>query len=158
MPYSAMGIILNSFYLVISSFEKLPIWIWRLVFAMHLILNRENTANRSGNTYNCGQNKWKTQTSRPLQINDKKMVRLCPSRGFILYLKDGGLLFHFIMSKTVGSITSRCSGIRAVTGKIKNGTQGTAEIEPRKDPSSPSKQSTSNGKRNCHAAPPNTKN
>ena len=62
---------------------------------------------------------------------------------------DGGLLFHIILSKTVGSITSRCSGIRAVTGKIKNGTQGTAEIEPRKHPSSLSKQSTSNGKRNC---------
>ena len=164
MPYSAIRISLNSFYLVISSFEKLPIWIWRLLFAMHLILNRENTANRSGNTYNCGQNKWKTQTSRPLQIKDNKMARLCPSRGFILDLKlggggggDGGLLFHFIMSKTVGSITSRCSGIRAVKGKIKNGTQGTAEIEPRKHPSSLSKQPTTNGKRNCHAAPPNTK-
>ena len=133
------------------------------VCAMHLILNRENTANRSGNTYNCDQNKWKTQTSRPLQIKDNKMARLCPSGGFILDLKlggrgDGGLLFHIILSKTVGSITSRCSGIRAVTGKIKNGTQGTAEIEPRKHPSSLSKQSTSNGKRNCHAAPLNTKN
>ena len=66
-------------------------------------------------------------------------ARLYPSRGFILdWLGvggggggDGGLLFHFILSKTVDSITSRCSGIRAVTGKIKDGTQGTAEIEPR---------------------------
>ena len=65
---------------------------------MHLILNRENTANRSGNTYNCGQNKWKTQTSRPLQIKDNKMARLCPSRGFILDLKGGwgwGFAFPF---------------------------------------------------------------
>ena len=40
------------------------------------------------------------------QIKDGKMARFCPSRGFILDLGgggrgDGGLLFHFILSKIV---------------------------------------------------------
>ena len=38
------------------------------------------------------------------QIKDGKMARFCPSRGFILDLRggaDGGLLFHFILSKIV---------------------------------------------------------
>ena len=138
MPDSSIRIILNSFYLIISSFEKLPTWIWCLLFAMHLILNRENTANRSGNSYNGGQNKWKTQTSPPPQIKDEKR-RVYTLRAVSSSIGwgwgggggDGGLLFHFILSKTVDSITSRCSGIRAVTGKIKDGTQGAAEIEPR---------------------------
>ena len=39
----------------------------------------------------------------PPQIKDGKMVRFCPSRAFILHLGggDGGLLFHFILSKIV---------------------------------------------------------
>ena len=149
MPDSFIRIILNSFYLLNSSFEKSPTWIWRLQFAMHLILNRENATNRSENSYNGGQNKWKTQTSPPPQIKDDKR-RVYALRAVSSLIGwgegggggDGGLLFHFILSKTVGSITSRCSGIRAVTGKTKDGTQGTAEIEPRKHPSSLSKQST----------------
>ena len=48
---------------------------------------------------------------RPLlapQIKDGKVARFCPSRGFILDLGgggggDGGLLFHFILSKIVAS-------------------------------------------------------
>ena len=37
------------------------------------------------------------------QIKDGKMARFCPSRGYILDLGgDGGLLFHFILSKIVG--------------------------------------------------------
>ena len=35
------------------------------------------------------------------QIKDGKMARFCPSRGFILDLGDGGLLFHFTLSKIV---------------------------------------------------------
>ena len=37
------------------------------------------------------------------QIKDGKMARFYPSGGFILYLGggDGGLLFHFILSKIV---------------------------------------------------------
>ena len=37
----------------------------------------------------------------PQKIKDGKMARFCPSRGFILDLGggDGGLLFHFILSK-----------------------------------------------------------
>ena len=37
----------------------------------------------------------------PPQIKDGKMARFCPSRRFILDLGDGGLLFHFILSKIV---------------------------------------------------------
>ena len=39
----------------------------------------------------------------PPQIKDGKMARFCPSRAFILDLGegDGGLLFHFILSKIV---------------------------------------------------------
>ena len=38
----------------------------------------------------------------PPKIKDRKMARFCPSRGFILDLGgDGGLLFHFILSKIV---------------------------------------------------------
>ena len=37
------------------------------------------------------------------QIKDGKKAHFCPSRGFILDLGgDGGLLFHFILSKIVG--------------------------------------------------------
>ena len=35
----------------------------------------------------------------PLQIKDGKIARFRPSRSFIL--GDGGLLFHFILSKIV---------------------------------------------------------
>ena len=37
----------------------------------------------------------------PHKIKDGKMARFCPSRGLILHLGggDGGLLFHFILSK-----------------------------------------------------------
>ena len=38
------------------------------------------------------------------QIKDGKMARFCPSRGVILDFGgggDGGLLFHFILSKIV---------------------------------------------------------
>ena len=35
------------------------------------------------------------------KIKNGKMARSCPSRGFILDLGDGGLLFHFILSKVV---------------------------------------------------------
>ena len=55
--------------------------------------------------YNLGQNKWKTLTPPPPQIKDGKRARFCPSRGSILDLGggggDGGLLFHFILSKIV---------------------------------------------------------
>ena len=41
----------------------------------------------------------------PPQIKDGKMARFCPSRGVILDFflggGDGGLLFHFILSKIV---------------------------------------------------------
>ena len=39
----------------------------------------------------------------PLQIKDGKIARFRPSRSFILDLGggDGGLLFHFILSKIV---------------------------------------------------------
>ena len=38
----------------------------------------------------------------PPQIKDGKIARFCPSRAFILDLGgDGGLLFHFILSKIV---------------------------------------------------------
>ena len=40
----------------------------------------------------------------PPQIKDGKMARFCSSRAFILDLGgggDGGLLFHFILSKIV---------------------------------------------------------
>ena len=38
------------------------------------------------------------------QIKDRKMARFCPSRYFILDLGgDGGLLFHFILSKIVAN-------------------------------------------------------
>ena len=40
----------------------------------------------------------------PPQIKDGKMARFCPSRGFILDLGDGGLLFHFILSKIVAKL------------------------------------------------------
>ena len=40
----------------------------------------------------------------PPQIKDGKMARFCPSRGFILDLGDGGLLFHFILSKIVALV------------------------------------------------------
>ena len=138
MPDSSIRIILNSFYLIISSFEKLPTWIWCLLFAMHLILNRENTANRPVETPTMVakiNGKPRPPPPHPTPNQRSETARLCPSPGFILDWRgrggDGGLLFHFILSKTVGLITSRCSGIRAVTGKIKDGTQGTAEIEPR---------------------------
>ena len=43
-----------------------------------------------------------TLTSPAPQIKDGKMARFCPLRGFILDLGgDGGLLFHFILSKIV---------------------------------------------------------
>ena len=35
------------------------------------------------------------------QIKDGKMARFGPSRAFILDWGDGGLLFHFILSKIV---------------------------------------------------------
>ena len=39
------------------------------------------------------------------QIKGGKMVRFCPSRGFILdFGGDGGLLFHFILPKIVACI------------------------------------------------------
>ena len=42
----------------------------------------------------------------PPQIKDGKMARFCPLRTFILDLGgDGGLLFHFILSKIVGRHT-----------------------------------------------------
>ena len=44
----------------------------------------------------------------PSQIKDGKMARFCPSRGFILDLGggagDGGLLFHFILSRIVAPL------------------------------------------------------
>ena len=133
MPDSSIRIILNSFYLLISSFEKFATWIWHLPFAMYLILNRENTANTRGKTPKRRPKKKENPPPPPPPPPPKKnqrweTARLCPSRGFILDWRgrggDGGLLFHFSLSKTVGSITSRCSGIRAVTGKIKDRTQG----------------------------------
>ena len=54
-----------------------------------------------GLCYNLKQNKWKPRPPHP-QIKDGKMARFCPSLGFILDLGgggDGGLLFHFILSK-----------------------------------------------------------
>ena len=50
----------------------------------------------------------------PPQIKDGKMARFCPSRGFILDLGegggggDGGLLFHFILSKIVVYVFLSC--------------------------------------------------
>ena len=41
----------------------------------------------------------------PPKIKDGKMARFCPLSGFILDLGDGGLLFHFIVSKIADETT-----------------------------------------------------
>ena len=78
-------------------------------------IGQQNSAKLALN-YNLGQNKWKTQTLPSPQIKDGKMARLCPSRGFILDLgvgDDGGLLFHFILSKIVALVQVKGSRVPA---------------------------------------------
>ena len=64
----------------------------------------------------------------PPQIKDGKMARFYPSRAFILDLGgDGGLLFHFILSKIVAlpnllclyTIPDNCHVIKAIRHKKK---------------------------------------
>ena len=55
--------------------------------------------------YNLGQNKWEIYTSPPPEIKDGKMGRygFCVASSLIWERWGGGLLFHFILSKTVVS-------------------------------------------------------
>ena len=55
--------------------------------------------------YNLGQNKWEIYTSPPAEIKDAKMGRygFCAASSLIWGRWGGGLLFHFILSKTVVS-------------------------------------------------------
>ena len=156
MPDSSIRIILNSLYLVISSFEKLPIW--RLPFAVCHALDSKPR----------GYSKQKKRRwSYDCYVSDNTKLKLHGGDGggkaiFSLFEVRRRQKVPFGRSVSthlaiVGSITSRCLRNWALTGRIKEGTRGTAEIEPRKQPSSLSKQLTTNGKRNCHAAPPNMK-
>ena len=55
--------------------------------------------------YNLGQNKWEIQTSLPPKIKDGKMgcYGFCVASSLIWGRWEGGLLFRFILSKTVVS-------------------------------------------------------
>ena len=79
-------------------------------------IGQQNSAKLALN-YNLGQNKWKTQTPPPPKPRMGKWHG--SSRGFILDLVgwgggDGGLLFHFILSKIVALVQVKGSRVPAI--------------------------------------------